>query len=38
MATFHAPPWWPPPFTTFLRLMMIGWLGWPAMGLILVLT
>gem|GEM_PF-3428093 len=24
MATFHAPPWWPPPWMTFLRLIMIG--------------
>jgi len=23
MATFHAPPWWPPPATTFFRLIMI---------------
>jgi hypothetical protein len=24
MATFHAPPWCPPPTTTFLRLIMMG--------------
>lgn len=24
MATFHAPPWCPPPATTFFRLMMTG--------------
>ena len=24
MATFHAPPWCPPPAMTFLRLMMTG--------------
>ena len=24
MATFQAPPWWPSPPMTFLRLRMIG--------------